>query len=64
MESSLSWLLDLDRSYRLLVLVALATGVLGVVSGLSSGNPAFVLIGVSWLVGGPVVVWVATHEEG
>lgn len=60
----LRWAAELEPFYKILLGLAFFTGIAALATGLATGNPVFLALGVIWLGGGVGVVRFAARREG
>jgi len=63
MEKYVLWFARLERFYQILVALALFVGLAAFGTGVGTQNPAFLVVGVFWLLVAPGVVWLASGRE-
>ena len=62
-ERFILWAGTLHASDQLLFLGSILFGVLALMSGMMTENYVFILIGVVWVVGGPLVVRIGANRK-
>ena len=63
MQQYVRWYVELEPFYKILILGSMLVGVFALVTGMGTENPAFFLLGLAWLVGGPGTIWVVSRFE-
>jgi len=62
-ERFIIWAGTLHASYQFLFLGSILFGFLALMSGMMTENMVFVIIGIGWIVAGPIVVWIGSSRE-
>lgn len=57
------WAGTLHASYQVFLLGSILIGVLALLSGMMTENLVFVMIGIGWILVGPIVVWISERNE-
>lgn len=63
MEKYVLWFATLERFYQILVALSLFVGLAAFGTGVGTQNPAFLAVGIFWLLVAPAVVWIASGRE-
>jgi len=63
MEQYVLWFARLGRFYQILVALAVFVGLAAVGTGVGTGNPVFLAVGLFWLLVAPAVVWLVTRQD-
>lgn len=64
MQQYVRWYVKLEPFYKILLVGSVFIGMFALVTGLGTENPAFFLLGLAWMAGGPGTVWVLSRFEG
>lgn len=63
MEQYVRWYVEMEPYYKILFLAAMLVGSAGLLFGMATENPVFFTLGLAWLAGGPVTIWVVSRFE-
>jgi len=63
MEQYVRWYVKLEPFYKILIIGSMLVGMLALVVGLGTENPAFFVLGLAWLAGGPGTIWAVSRFE-
>jgi hypothetical protein len=63
MEQYVRWYVELEPFYKILIIGSMLVGMLALVIGVGTENPAFLVLGLAWLGGGPGTIWVVSRFE-
>lgn len=62
-ERFILWAGTLDAPYQLFLLASILVGFLALLTGMMTENLVFVVLGVGWILVGPVVVRIGASSE-
>ncbi len=63
LSAFLTWFVEQERFYRILLVAMVFFGLTVAITGLATANIVFVVLGITWIVGGTGVVAFAANRD-